>query len=236
MGSHPESQCARAIAVSPQGHIAVCANDGSVTIRNCADFNTILHEITDSKEWIEVAEYSPDGAFLAVGSHDTNIYLYETEGYSLKGKCKKHNATLTCIDWSMDGQYIRSVCNAYELLFFMMPSCDQDPSGASNTTGTDWATGHCKFGWCVDGLFPKGTDGTHINGVDMSEDQSLICAGDDYGLIQLFNNPCRQGSMPRSFRAHSEHVVRVKFGRGGLNNYIFSVGGYDQTMLQWLKC
>jgi microtubule-associated protein-like 6 len=109
----------------------------------------------------------------------------------------------------------------------MMPSCDQDPSGASNTTGTDWATGHCKFGWCVDGLFPKGTDGTHINGVDMSEDHSLIVAGDDYGLIQLFNNPCRKGSKPRSFRAHSEHVVRAKFGRGGLNNYIFSVGGYD---------
>jgi hypothetical protein len=70
----------------------------------------------------------------------------------------------------MDSCYIRSVCNAYELLFFNMPSCEQDKSGCSNTTGTDWATGHCKFGWCVDGIFPSGTDGTHVNGVDMSED------------------------------------------------------------------
>lgn len=83
----------------------------------------------------------------------------------------------------MDGTYIRSVCNAYELLFFTMPDCNQDPGGASATTGTDWFTGHCKFGWTVDGLFPKGTDGSHINGVDMSEDQALISAGDDYGLV-----------------------------------------------------
>ena len=234
LGKHPDSQSARGLAISCNGHLAVCANDGSVTIRELGDFGTTIKELHDSAEWIEVAEYSPDGSMLAVGSHDTNIYLYDANNdYALLGKCTKHNATITCIDWSMDGSYIRSVCNAYELLFFNMPDCAQDPSGASNTTGTDWATGHCKFGWCVDGIFPSGTDGTHINGVDLSEDQTTICVGDDYGLVTLFRNPCRKGHQPKSLRGHSEHVVRVKFGRGGLNGYIFSVGGYDQTMLQW---
>jgi hypothetical protein len=32
---------------------------------------TTKFELTDSDEWIEVAEYSPDGGILAVGSHDT---------------------------------------------------------------------------------------------------------------------------------------------------------------------
>lgn len=237
LGRHPESQCARAVAVSTEcGKMAVCANDGSVTIRDLSDINTIIHELQDSAEWIEVAQFSPDGSKLAVGSHDTNIYMYETEGFSLKGKCTKHNATITCIDWSMDGTYIRSVCNGYELLFFMADDCSQDPSGASNTTGTTWASQHCKFGWSVDGIFPRGTDGTHINGVDASEDQSLIACGDDYGLVQLFRNPCRKGSKPRSFRGHSEHVVRVAFGRGDLAQYLFSVGGYDQTVMQWKQC
>lgn len=190
----------------------------------------------DSQEWIEVAEYSPDGAYLAVGSHDTNIYLYETEGYSLVDKCTKHNATIATIDWSMDGTYIRSTCNAYELLFFTMPDCNQDGSGASNTTGTEWATGHAKFGWCVDGIFPRSCDGTHINAVDLSEDNSLICCGDDYGLLQIFRNPCRKGGKPKSYRGHSEHVMNAKFGRGGLANWIFTVGGYDQTVMQWMKC
>jgi len=70
----------------------------------------------------------------------------------------------------------------------------------------------------------------------MSEDQSLIAAGDDYGLVQLFRNPCRKGCVPRSYRGHSEHVVRVKFGRGPLGDYLFSVGGYDQTLFQWKRC
>jgi len=50
---------------------------------------------------MEVAEYSPDGKYLAVGSHDTNIYIYDTENdYAKVGKCDKHNATITCLDWS----------------------------------------------------------------------------------------------------------------------------------------
>ena len=236
LGNHPESQSSRALSISPQGHLAVCANDGSVTIRELADFKTIIKEIQDAEEWCEVAEYSPNGTYLAVGSHDTNIYIYNVaEDYNLVGKCKRHNATVTCIDWSLDETYIRSVCNAYELIFSLIPSCEQDPSGASNTTGTAWASHHCKFGWCVDGIFPKGTDGTHINGVDINEDQSLIACGDDYGLVQVFRNPCRKGCAPRSYRGHSEHVVRVRFGRGGLGDYLFSIGGYDQTMMQWKK-
>lgn len=109
-----------------KGHVAVCANDGSITIRTLDGFkDKPLHELTDSIEWIECAEYSPDGKYLAAGSHDTNIYVYDVDGdYSLVGKCSKHNASLTCIDWSADSTYIRSVCNAYELLFFMIPSCD----------------------------------------------------------------------------------------------------------------
>lgn len=95
-----------------------------------------------------------------------------------------------------------------------------------------------KFGWCVDGIFPKDADGTHINGVDCTPDHGgLIAVGDDYGLVQLFRDPARKGAKPRSFRAHSEHVVRVKFGKeNALQGYVFSVGGYDQTLMQWKIC
>ena len=62
LGRHPESQCARALAASQEcGKMAVCANDGSVTIRDLADLGTIVHELRDSEEWIEVAQFSPDG-------------------------------------------------------------------------------------------------------------------------------------------------------------------------------
>jgi WD40 repeat protein len=78
LGSYPDSQSSRAVGVNNvTGDIAVCANDGSVTIRTLDDYDNIAHELTDSLEWIETAEYSPDGKYLAVGSHDTNIYVYD---------------------------------------------------------------------------------------------------------------------------------------------------------------
>jgi len=72
----------------------------------------------DSKEWIEVVRYSPDGSKLAVGSHDNNIYIYDVNnGYSLSAVCKAHRSFVTQVDFTEDGQFLRSVCGAYELLF-----------------------------------------------------------------------------------------------------------------------
>ena len=140
------------------------------------------------------------------------------------------------LDWAQDGSYIRSNCGAYELLFFKMEngSGSQDKSGRSNTTGTIWATKHVKFGWHVDGIYPSGCDGSHINGVDGSHDGSLIATGDDFGLVNIFRDPVRNGGIPRSMRGHSEHVVRVAFSPD--DSYLFSVGGFDQTLMQWKRC
>jgi len=170
---------------------------------------------------------------LAVGSHDNNIYIYGSDSYNLIGVCKKHNSFIVCLDWSLDSSYIRSCCGAHELLFFTIPSCNQDPSGASNTVGTEWATGSSKFGWLVDGVFPTGTDGTHVNNVCFSKDQTLIVTADDYGLVNIFRNPCRKGHTPVSLRGHSEHVVRIAFNSN--DTHLFSIGGYDQTLMQWLR-
>lgn len=211
----PDSQCARAVAVNPvNGYVAVGHNDGTLTIRQSATkLDAVLTTKRDSQEWIEVLEYSPDGSKLAVGSHDNNIYIYDASSHALLGKLTKHNSFIVSVDWSSDSQYIRSVCGAHELLFFTTADYKQDPNGATNTKGTDWATGHAKYGWLVDGIFPAGVDGTHINSVDFSSDKTLISTGDDYGLVNVFRNPARSGAKPICLRGHSEHVVRTRFHR-----------------------
>ena len=231
----PDSQCARAVAVNPKnGHVAIGHNDGTLTIRTATNkLDSVAFTKRDSQEWIEAIEYSPDGGRLAVGSHDNTIYVYDSTNYNLMGKMSKHNSFIVSVDWSKDGKYIRSVCGAHELLFFTTDDYKQDPSGASNTVGTEWATSHAKYGWLVDGIFPSGTDGTHINGVEFSQDNTLIATGDDYGLVNIFRNPCRGGAKPVSLRGHSEHVVRVKFHKN--DQYLFSVGGYDQTLMQFKR-
>jgi WD40 repeat protein len=57
--------------------VAVSNNLGEVTIRTKDSLNTVLKTLKDQKEWSEVIKYSPCGKYLAVGSHDNFIYIYD---------------------------------------------------------------------------------------------------------------------------------------------------------------
>jgi len=169
------SKCARAVCISPSsGHVAVGHNDGRVTIRESKDaIDKIVTTLTDSAEWIETMGYSPCGKYLAVGSHDDNIYVYKAEDeYKLHGTGGAHNSFIVSLDWSADSMWIRSVCGAHELLWFKVTDdgIDHEGEGFSETKETEWQSQHAKYGWNVTGIFPSGTDGTHINDVDMSKD------------------------------------------------------------------
>ena len=230
MADNYDSQQSRAVAVRGD-NLVIATNDGALVVRSMSAPETDVKLITDSSEWIECMAFSPDGAHLAVGSHDDKIRLYDTSDWSLKGVCTGHSSYILALDWSQDGTYLRTNSGDYELLFWKMPDCEQDPSGASNTKGTAWATNTVKIAWHVQGIYPKGVDGTHVNGVNSSPDGQLLASGDDYGLVCLWRNPCRFGSKPRCYRGHSEHVVRVKFSTGG--DRLWSIGGYDQTVMQY---
>jgi WD40 repeat protein len=165
MSSQPAKCQSRCITYNQNlKHLAVADNTGIVTIREI-DWDRVdkgeagaletlrksgtLFKKVKNAEWIETMVYSPNDKFLAVGSHDNTIYLVETKGYKKIEKLKGHSSFITAIDWALDSSYIRSVCGAYELLFFNIGQKKRDPSGASNTKETVWADQTCKFGWCV---------------------------------------------------------------------------------------
>ena len=84
-----DSKCSRALATC-KDHLAVGHNDGRVVIRykngSFESIEEILYTLKDASDWIRVLSYSPDGQKLAVGSSDTNIYIYDTYGYKLMKK------------------------------------------------------------------------------------------------------------------------------------------------------
>jgi len=234
MTAFPDNQCSRAICYNPTTkEVAAATNNGEVHIRDLAKLGAAKKVLKAAERWIEFMTYSPNGKYLAVGTHDSTIVIYETAGYTSKGALKAHKSSITAIDWSKDSKFIRSNCEAYELLFFNIESMKQEPSGATMTKDLEWATQNTKIGWSVTGVFPKGVDGTHVNGVCMSENGKLIATGDDWGQVNIYHNPCREGCKAKSFLGHSEHVLRVKFGSH--DQYLFSVGGQDKALMQWKK-
>lgn len=232
LSAFPPNQCARAVAINPfTGHVAVGVNNGELSVRkSLQDIDTVVAHKTDAKEWIEALQYSPCGKFLAVGSHDNAVYIYD-DHYKLISKCKKHSSFITSVDWSLDSKYIQATDGAYEILFFDAHTGHQLTGGATALRDEPWATWTSRIGWPVQGIYPAGVDGSHINGVDRSHSGKLVATGDDWRLLNIARYPCLKGGQPLSYAGHSEHVVRAKFDHEDRN--LYSIGGYDRTLIQW---
>ena len=231
----------RAVAWSPDGAFLGCGlggsvgrgrqkKDGAMMVLN-SDL-TIAHETRDSREWISDAKFSPDGSTFAIGSHDNKIYLYDVgKGFSLKGKCEKHNSYITHLDFSADSDFLQSNCGGFELLFYKVVDGGHINS-PSTLKDVEWASQTCPLGWPVQGIWPDYSDGTYYNAVARSHDQQLLATADEGGNVKLFNFPCvNKEAGYVSGRGHSSHVTNVRFLVG--DQYLVSVGGSDRAVCQW---
>lgn len=236
MSQYPPNQQARALCYSKaHNHVVVCSNFGKVSVRDFDDLDKKIATLKDAEEWCEVARFSPCEKFLATASHDNALYVYsvsEDGSYSLYKSFSKHSSYITALDWSQDSTYIRTQCGAYEKLYFNIAEKQPDAAGMSNTKDLTWATTTLKLGWDVQGINPASEDGTHINGVTVSDDHQLLVSTDDWGLTNIYNYPVMDVThQPRSYAGHSEHVVRARFTPDGQK--LFTIGGQDKALIQW---
>ncbi|XP_041090623.1 echinoderm microtubule-associated protein-like 2 isoform X1 [Polyodon spathula] len=226
---------ARSAGFHPSGSVVAV---GTVTARWMvldAETADLVSIHTDGNEIISNVKYSPDGNYLAVGSHDNFIYIYAvTENgkkYSRVGKCTGHSSFVTHLDWSNDGQCIVSNSGDYEILFWNPSNCKQVTS-ADTVRNLEWASSTCVLGIGVFGIWPGGADGTDINAVCRSPDKKLLATADDFGKVLLFSNPSSQPRAPsHSYSGHSSHVTNVAFLHD--NSQLLSTGGKDMSILQW---
>lgn len=234
LSSLPPNQCSRAVAMNGQtGHVAIACNNGEITIRESSqNLNKVIAIFKHAKEWIEAMDYSPNGAYLAAGSHDNLIYVYAVKkNYNLISTLKGHNSFITNLDWSTDSKFLHTNCGAYELLFFDVEKGIQLTHGATSLRDEQWATFTCKISWPTQGVFPDESDGNDINYVDRNKAKNLIATGDDFRKVVLYRFPCMGGSKGKSYIGHSEHVLRVKFNND--DSYLYSVGGSDCALFKW---
>uniref|UniRef100_A0A8C1VEN0 EMAP like 2 n=1 Tax=Cyprinus carpio TaxID=7962 RepID=A0A8C1VEN0_CYPCA len=200
------------------------------------DTRDLVSMHTDGNEIISVVKYSPDGAYLAVASHDNFVYIYSvTENgrkYSRVGKCTGHSSFVTHLDWSTDSQFIVTNSGDYEILFWEASS-GKHVTSADVVRNLEWATSTCVLGFSVFGIWPEGADGTDINALCRSHDKNLLASADDFGKVHLFSNPCSQPRAPSHiYGGHSSHVTNVAFLHD--DSHLISTGGKDTSILQWV--
>ena len=83
---------------------------------------------------------------------------------------KGHTSSIIHMDWSVDGSYLQSNCQAYEISFWDInpDGMQQRPDGASMLRDEKWSNWTCTIGFPVQGIWRSGEDGTDINAVDRS--------------------------------------------------------------------
>lgn len=214
--------------------VAIGTETGRWLVLDC-ETHEIVTSHTDGNEQIECVLYSPDGKYLALGSRDNHIYIYEvTEGgkkYSRIGKCSGHSSFVTHIDWSADGVYLCSNSGDYEVLYWKVPACKQETS-ISAVRDLEWATGNCTLTFNAAGVWPEGADGTDVNNVCRSNNKKILASADDFGKVNLYQYPCCQPKAKKHiYKGHSSHVTSVSFLFD--DSRLLSTGGRDMSIMQW---
>uniref|UniRef100_A0A670ZB31 EMAP like 2 n=1 Tax=Pseudonaja textilis TaxID=8673 RepID=A0A670ZB31_PSETE len=226
---------ARSAGFHPNGSVLVV---GTVTGRWLVldtETRDLVAIHTDGGEPISVVSFSPDGKYLALGSHDNFVYIYlVSEGgrkYGRVGRCSGHSSFITHLDWASDSSCLVTNSGDYEILYWDPSTCRQITS-AEAVRNQEWATATCVLGFGVFGIWPEGADGTDINAVCRSHEGKLLASADDFGKVHLFSYPCCQPRAPSyTYSGHSSHVTNIAFLHD--DSLLLSTGGVDTSVLQW---
>ncbi|XP_032689911.1 echinoderm microtubule-associated protein-like 2 isoform X9 [Odontomachus brunneus] len=235
---------AQSIAFSPDGNVIVVGCVSGKWLAIDSETRELYTHHSDGSEPLQAVQFSPDGSLLALGSRDNYIYIYQVNDdatkYSRVGRCMPkrirrhggHSSFITHLDWSVDGQYLRSNSGDYELLYWNPGVCRQIPQ-PSMLRNVDWATHTCVISFETIGIWPEGADGTDVNNCTRSGDGKLLSTGDDFGKVKLFSHPaCQPKSLYHSYGGHSSHVTNVSFLQD--DSRLVSTGGADTSVLQWI--
>ncbi|XP_061940142.1 echinoderm microtubule-associated protein-like 2 isoform X8 [Apis cerana] len=227
---------AQSIGFSPDGNVMVVGCTSGKWLAIDSETRELYTHHSDGSEPIQVVRFSPDGTLLALGSRDNYIYIYQVNEdaikYSRVGRCMGHSSFITHLDWSADGQYLRSNSGDYEVLYWNPGVCRQIPQ-SSIMRDMEWASHTCVISFETIGIWPEGADGTDVNNCTRSSDSKLLATGDDFGKVKLFSYPaCQPKSLCHAYGGHSSHVTNVSFLQD--DTRLISTGGSDTSVLQWI--
>jgi WD40 repeat protein len=151
----PQQSVVRSVSVSPDGALLACASNQGVLLYDMQR-SQLFHTLIPGR-MISCVAWSPDGAYLAAGTGDHMIWLWDREGWAARS-IGQHFSWISGIAWSPDGALLASCSTIGEITLW------------------DGATG-AQVGELHDGGPYAGTNITNTTGITDAQRASLIALG-----------------------------------------------------------
>ena len=131
----------------------------------------------------------------------------------LVGVGRGHSSFIVAIQFSEDSEYIMSNDGAHEILCYKVDAA-RSPRGIhleprlKLLRDCKWFGWHLLFGYPVSGIWPRNSDSSDINCVDLSPNKNLVATAGDNGKVALFKFPAVLGAQPEGeYPGVATHVL-----------------------------
>jgi len=228
----------RSVAWHPDGTIIVAGTvDGRLFLVSADSLDTLMVRRDRAVPVLSLA-FSPCGRYLACGSRDAVIDVYElvvSAGIELTrcGVARGHAAAVVSMDWSSDSALLQSNGSDGSLCFWEMPTCTRC-AAAADARNADWATHTCVVSWATQGVLPRpGVGAAQPAACDRAHARTSVAVGDAHGVVSVYQYPAHTGCIRRLFGGHCGRVGAVRFLA---DDTMLVTGADDGSLLLWRVC
>ncbi|EKX32589.1 hypothetical protein GUITHDRAFT_82168, partial [Guillardia theta CCMP2712] len=221
----------KSLCFSPDGKVIAAGHAlGSWSVHRVDSLDEVITS-KDRKKSIFCVKFAPSGRYLAVGSEDSMVDLYDcASDYDWVATLQGHAASVLHLDWSIDSRFLQSCGSEQDLLFWNVEEQTLIP-GFEETCDIEWDSYSSTVGWSVQGLVGTGLANTSCS---RSLSGHLLASGNTDAMVRLFRFPCIvQGAEANMCSGHVGTVMCVRFTCD--DTFVISCGSEDRCVYQWRR-
>jgi len=221
---------------SPNGSLLIVGSTLGKWLVLDAITQEILFTKCDGSGTINCIKFSPDGECFAMGSSDSQIYVYQTTEAGNKfcrvGTCVGHSAPVKEIDWSDDSRFMQTQSMNFELMFWRALSC-RPLDNENIIDDLRWFTHNCTIGFSVIGIWSDSIDSALISHCDKSNSDDLMVSVTDTGNINILRwPPCYNQCLSQKYYGNVEKFNFIKFLFD--DSKLIAVGAKTCVTTEWI--
>lgn len=175
-----------AVAFSPDGAMLASGSDDATARLWDVASGEELHTLSGHEDYVNAVAFSPDGAILASGGYDGVVNLWSTADGTLIETLDLDGAVVSSVAFSPDGTTLATA--AGDVILWDVANAET----IATLQSADFAEPY---------------------GLDYNADGTLLAAGEDSGLIRLWNPAVAQVSL--TLEGHEDYVRDVAFSPDG---------------------